>query len=246
MNNLLILLVDTEDWYGFGDDIEGYLKHAQSKVLDYSSIEEQELFKNNVRLWSNIVNSSYMNFRGKIKDIAISNHKRMGLEIHPAIFHKQMTRDQFALITDDDDFFNPELIDIVNLTFENNPDIEVVYWDSWQYKTVYLKEEFCIFDLHQVGSNSFAIRGGNSHWLYTWGAHNKINDWIPPEKKVFIPNKALSLWNIHPASFWQRTHYEILKDFYKLNRSLKPEILNWANDDIDLIYKSITELVPKA
>jgi hypothetical protein len=189
-----------------------------------------------------------MNFRGKIKDIAFRNHDKLGLTKKFPPFQHEMTRDQVALMTDDDDLFNPGIVDEVRKAFEEHPEVEVVHWDSWQYHMVYLKEMFCVYNLSRVGSNSFAIRGGNNPWLYTWGAHRKVEqeEWLPANKKYFIPYKALTLWNIHPASYWQRTNFPLDSKFYKIDRAPRPAMLDWAAEEIDAIYDVLNSLVPKS
>lgn len=242
---MYILLADTEDWGSFGEDVEGYLEEVAHRILSFLPQTEKDMFANNVRRWSQIARPSYMQFRQVVKDIAFKNHARLGIPKEHSRFHNKMTRDQIAFITDDDDWFNPEVVPTVAAVFEEHPEVEAVHWDTWQYDVSNFRENFHTYNMSRVGSNGFAIRGGNSPWLYTWGAHRKVETWLPPEKKFYLPYKALSVWNIHPGSFWQRTHFPLADGFHKVERSPRPAILDWAAEEIEAMYALLKSFLSK-
>jgi hypothetical protein len=229
------LLVDTENWDEFGEDVESYLTHVDKKVNFID--DEERLFKANVRRWSELYRPSYMMFRHQVKQIAMKSQESLGLQARWHSEHTTFNRDQIFLVTDDDDWYHPNIAEEVVKVFEGRPDIDVVYWPTWLYITSDLtgqnKERFEIYNTARVGSNGFAIRGGYSGWFYTWGAHIKIESWVNPERKYFLSDKHLSVWNIHAASFWQRTHFELPDPINKLDKVQRPQELDWALEHLD-------------
>lgn len=230
---VVVHLADTEEWSSL-DDVESYLEYIIARGICWAKKEEEELFKNNVRRWSEQYRPSYTMYRHLFKEVCIKNHARLNLPIKVRCANA-FTSDQIVLITDDDDIFNPCVVDEVSKAFEENPHIDMVYWDTWLNLMLAPKQGFEVYKCSKIGSNGMAVRGGLSPWLYTWGAHIKAETWIPEDKKVYLP-KPLSLWNIHPASFYQRSNNPLPEDFNILEKTEAPPEIEWAKEYIDKLY----------
>lgn len=233
-------LVDTEDWESFGDDTERYLSYINDWCV-WPTPENQTMFAQNLRKWAANYRPSFMSLRKTFKDISSDNHKRLGL---PTIMRdgSKMNRNTIALVTDDDDWYNPEVVSEVWWAFKEHPEMEVVYWDCWQYQTVWNAETFSLFTLQKYGSNSFAIRGGRSYEFFRWGVHNRVEEQIPDDKCLHLPGRHLSLWNIHPASFCQRINYPLSDKINVLKRTKIPDHFKWATKEINAFYEALTSI----
>jgi hypothetical protein len=236
---LVIHLADTEDWANL-NDVESYLSQMNVRGIQWAKQEEEDRFKSNVRRWSEQYRPSYMMFRHLFKQICISNHAKFNLPItvaKPSSFNSN----QIVLITDDDDIFNPLVVEEVRKAFADNPHLDMVYWDTWLNLMTEHKQRFEIYRNSLIGSNGMAVRGGLSPWLYTWGAHIKAEAMIPQDKRMYI-QKPMSVWNIHPASFWQRSNYLLPEGFNVLQKTEVPPEIEWAREYIDKLYEVLVSI----
>lgn len=239
--------MDTEDWDSFGDNYNLYITHINEK-LDFNNDHLNEMmFKENLDKWSKCYpKMSYMKFRHEVKEIASRNHAKLGIKTK---FGKDMFEfngsDDIYLATDDDDWFNPVVVDRVMALFEKYPNIDLVYWPSWQYCTTFFQEEFKLFndDHVSMGSNGLAIRGRYPEIMCRWGIHELANEVVPMHKRLYYEtDEVLSIWNIHPASFWQRSNFPLSDQIYNILHTQRPETMNWASEEINEMYKLVISI----
>lgn len=240
-----ILLVSTEDWLDF--TFESYIDYVKN-----SNFMNNDMFIDNLRKWHKKYTPFYTTFRGQIKEIVNKNHDKCNLNIIIQTKNSKLlnnkdnyTPDNYYIIKDDDDFLNPKAESLLTPIFRDNPEIDLVYWDCWQYKTAYnmenaYKEGYSNFSKDYPGKfgNCYALRGGmDIQKLYSAGGHNIIKDVIPKEKIFYLENEALNLWNIHSACFHKNTDY-YLDNFMIINieRSERPSLLDWAAEEIEQMY----------
>lgn len=229
-----ILLRRTEDWGQW--ELDDYLAYIPTAGLS-NDTQQIEFFLYNVERWSQMMRPSYTQLREKIAAIARKNWAR--LQNIDFIYNdcNDLPPDLIVFPVDDDDWFNPEVVPTVMKVFEENPHLDMVYWDNWQYQFTNWGENYRIFTEGPVGSNGYAVRGGLP--LKYYGNHMELHD-IDPAKKHFIPDKALSIYFCHPASLWQTLHYRIFD--INLTRTPRPPILDWAAAEIESAYSLMASI----
>jgi len=229
-----ILLRRTEDWEQWS--LDEYLEYLPTANLT-TDPNQLELLVWNVKRWSQIWRPSFTALRGRITAIARKNWAR--LDNIDFIYNdcNNLPSDLIVFPVDDDDWFNPDVVPTVMRVFEENPHLDVVHWDNWQYQFTPEGEQYKVFTEGPMGSNGYALRGGLPIRYYI--NHMELHD-VDPAKKHFIPGKALSIWFCHPASSWQSMH---VRNFdINLKRAPRPPILDWAAGEIESAYSLISSI----
>lgn len=176
---------------------------------------------------------TYPQFRASVKEIAAANWKRMNVPVVRCPTHSKET---YYLTTDDDDWFNPRIPDIVGPLFEKYPEIDVIRWNCWSYLIFNPKiheghaDDFHLWTNTPTASNGFAIRGSVPPPGYC-GLHQIIDGW--PEL-VQIP-QVLSVYVRHPAAYFTLSCEDISTTSHRKRRPI-PECLEWAKQEIDSLY----------
>jgi hypothetical protein len=235
----ILKIPHTENWDSF-PDLQTFLDHVPSRIVGHDPAKV-EFFLSNVRRWSDLYDCLFTAYRHKLKQISLKNWDRLPCE-QTHIQPWELSREDAFLLMDDDDWFNPAVVEEVERAFTDRPDIDVVYWDAWQYKTVNGTEEYYCHSKRPFGSNSFAIRGGFDQQFYMSGAHARIDDLWDKSRMLGLPNRCLSLWNIHPGSLFLRSRVELPDNINELQRVDRPAIFDWAVEEIDALYTLITSI----
>lgn len=237
--DIKVMLVDTELWYRL-TDCEEYLDLVSRKMNFVG--DQRERFFRGIRKWWAMYSPHFTAYRQKLKEITVANHERLGVDIIPTNDFDKLSRNQIVLVTDDDDWFNPTVVEEVNRAFVEHPEVDVVFWDCWKYDTSFMHERYELHTHDLLGSNAFAIRGGRERKFYTYGAHVTIEQNIDRSLMYKLEDKALSIWNIHPGSLWQRTHYDLHDNINVLEHTARPVCLDWAHHEIDSLYTLLTSM----
>ena len=228
----LVSLTITEKWSSFKGNTDLYLEYHKLRF------PYEKKFINNVRGWK--FEKSFMDIRHEMSQISQDNRDR--LKECDIIFghpwgHNQ---DDVCLITDDDDWFNPAVVDAVKEEFEKDDSLNILYWKPWQYITAW--EEGYNLN-YPVCSNSFAVRGGMDKKLYSAGAHSCVKEMIKNgEDGIGYIDEPLSLWNIHPFSYYVMQTHEELPILCNSERKNRPAELDWASDEIERFYELISSV----
>lgn len=228
-----LLLRRTEDWAKWSD--EDYLAYVPG-AMNHLTPAETNMFVENVKKWNQIYHSSFTQFRSGVADIATKNRARIDLPTHHCQY-VDLPQDTVYLPIDDDDWFNPSLLSFVMPIFESNPDIDVVFWDCWQYQTMSFRENYRIWEYGLVGTNCYAIRGGLEHYYY-WN-HMRLAEY-DRSKMVKLSQPGLSVYVNHPASFWMNYNFPLQE--ISLDRSPRPTELAWASLEIEELFALIKTL----
>lgn len=230
----------TEDWDRF-PDLQSFLSHVPKRFPMAHDSGKLDLFLENVGRWSDLYDTSYTAYRHQLKQISLKNWDRLPCE-KTHLDPWTQDGDTAFLVMDDDDWFNPAVVEEVERAFTDNPDLEIVWWDAWQYRQANGVEEYLIHKPGKVGSNSFAIRGGFAPKYYISGAHAQINKYWDKETILYLPDRCLSLWNIHPASVSFMSRYPVRDDFHKVGRAERPAQVDWAAEEIEALYALTTSM----
>lgn len=236
---LILVTTTTEDWHNF-ENVKTFQDYATSKGWCRSTNQSYEQFFERLKQWEETLSPSFFEVRTQMKEIAEKNWSRLDCEVYRSDRGPDFNKDTIVIISDDDDWYNPAVIEDVKEVFRERDDIDIVYWDCWQYST-FSVEKFIKND-SIIGSNCFALRGG-FHWnCYSAGAHTRIHDNFDKEKIMYLPNKELSLWNVHLASYSILSSmsskdgiekYGIMSD----KRAVRPSHLDWAKKEIEELYR---------
>lgn len=231
----------TEDWSKF--DLDSYIARAR-ETLRCPSPEQEQMFYRNIYRWAEIYQPFYTQLRAEICKIAAENHSAVGCDQFVNRYKKDFNdfgRDDILLITDDDDWYHPDIVKEVTEAFEAN-DVDVVYWDNWMYKTIACFEDIHIHRGTMIGSNGFAIRGGLKDWgLYCTGAHVHIERTMDRDRMLYLP-KALSVWNVNPCSFWINQNFPLNESFHQVDRRPHPPEIAWAEKEMGLMCDLVTSV----
>lgn len=234
-----IFISNTESWERYS--CESYISYLENEFF-FNDDNIKKKFIDNVKGWNETYSPHYTEFRHKIKEIASKNIRKSGVPIvvqkekQTVLFsYKDMKSDECYILCDDDDFLNPESPELIASIFKERPNIDLIYWDAWQYKTCSAIEEFYFYDIAEYG-NCFAVRGGLEDWrCYTSGAHVCISEIIPKEKILKISGYH-SLWNIHSASFYINQTYPLDRKIIIPERSNRIEYFDWAKEEIEAMF----------
>lgn len=237
-----IIVNRTTDWGNL--DIQTFVRElTASDGMFYSpSLDNanRQMLIDNLARWAKF-KISYPVYRRKLEELAIDSWRKLGIPWRE-LWHRHWPANpnRVYLITDDDDWYHPGLLDEVMPLFAD-PEIDIVTWDCWKYILVWDREEFKIHDT--IGSNGYAQRGG------TIGSrgHLDVEEYTKkhPDRCVHIA-KPLSIWTRHPGTFSQLTLYPLTESYHWLRKSPRPECLAWATNYMDSLHELITtEMIPK-
>jgi hypothetical protein len=234
-----IFVTHTESWERYSS--ESYISYLENEFF-FNNDDYKKRFIDNVRSWNETYSPHYAEFRHKIKEIASKNIRKSGFPVviqqeaqKVVTSYKDTKSNEFYIICDDDDFINPESPGLIMSIFDKRPDIDLIYWDIWQYKTCSAREEFYLYDKEEYG-NCLAVRGGLEDWrCYKSGAHVYIPEIIPKEKTLKIRGFH-SLWNIHSASFYINQTYPLDQQIRTPKRSKRVKYFDWAKEEVEAMF----------
>jgi len=186
---LILVTTTTEDWNSF-ESAKSFQDYATSIGWCRSTNQSYDMFFERLQQWEDNLSPSFFEIRHRMKEIAEKNWARLDCEIYRSDRGSYFNKDTIIIISDDDDWYNPAVVEDVKEAFRERDDIDLIYWDCWQYST-FSVEKF-IKNNSLIGSNCFALRGG-FHWnCYSAGAHTRVYDNFDKEKIMHLPSKELS------------------------------------------------------
>ena len=226
--NIFIYEPHTEDWSKLNKD--NFIEHYKLKFAS-KDLEKNEKFIDNIVNWK--YEPYYTELRHQIKEISRYNRSRIQCPIVNNL--STCNSEDILLLTDDDDWFNPLVVEKVRTAFEEDESLDVVTWNCWNYKIC--KEEQFV-KREDVGSNGFAIKRKMPWKYHSAGAHV----WIPDLENRIHLDEDLSIWTVHPMSFYLNSNYKLEKALSRRDRAQVPENLNWASKEIEMMFEIISNM----
>jgi hypothetical protein len=235
-----IYIMHTEAWEKYS--FQSYISYLQNDFFFNNNDDIKREFIKNIKSWNETYNPFYTEFRHKIKEISSKNLSKSGFPVvvrqesqKLLVSHEGMTRDEFYILCDDDDFINPKSPELIASIFEDRPDIDLIHWDAWQYKTCCAEEHFFLHDKEKYG-NCIAIRGGLDDWrFYASGSHIFIEEMMPQEKVLKIEGFH-SLWNVHSASFYINQTFPLDEHIRTPKRGERLKCFDWAEEEVEAMF----------
>ena len=236
-----MLLRQTENWDQLDSD-----EHLQRMVQRYQSTDEftytnqdgttwREKLLSNLTLWKSYT-IPYPKYRHELKEIARPTWRRVAPITHGNF---KINHGLIMLPTDDDDLFAPNVVK-ATLPFFEDPEIDIVIWDSWRFDTTFkplltkvpcYKPDGTIF----MGSNCYMLRSTlGKNYMYN---HEEAGEFVlnNPQKTIHL-SAPLSIYNLHAGG----RHFLRRIDFSPCPIEDLPPIpneLQWAKRSIGRIYR---------
>ena len=202
---------------------------------------------------------SWFEFRRRIKEIATNSWKRQGLSVLQFDFMQDhlladfVEDDDFVISTDDDDWFHPDLVEIVE---KEGKDHDIVLWDSMVFRSAgyYQLHSYYQHHPHIPCSNGFAIRGSygrraheDYHGIFCHGYVMDIARKTNARVKDLRTDKPWSLYNWHPGSMSVLNGIKDYMDIPKLlpNNSVPDYPLDWGRQEYEEFVDVVESLRPR-
>lgn len=243
-------------------------EHYDAHVFnDFVKNKMKEIFK----LWNEILTPNYFVFRNKIAEIAKNNHALLpvdkfynsALHIEKELFEQKPP--YLVVFTDDDDWHNHNLVNVLKKTYEKNLHVDAILWSHAAFCSNYKqfdkngKNPFFIFkkDLnfytnnYALTDNFFKKIDNKDIKLLNYGieyelfyGHNNIEKFFKNRLiKIKIPDwLSMSNKNITSYSFWLNNNsFKDIEDVIKKYKCIQnidvDNRFEWAKKSInDIIY----------
>lgn len=218
-----IIIRQTEDWASL--DTYTYLRNYRKKfdhMIEWSEYRDRyHRFVENVILWNHDYPMDYMRYRGAIHDIAKKTWEATGSEIVQDV--KIDPDPNLILIpTDDDDWFNPDLVGRLYEVFEDDS-VNIVVWCCYHL----LPNGYIYLDAmnDRVSSNGYAIRANvaTNRLIHHHASVNEVNF-------TRIDDLGLSVWLRHSAC-WTKAS----REGFEFEPMAMPDLnhIEWAKPHIE-------------
>jgi hypothetical protein len=201
-----VFVRETENWKDLTS--EGYLSRLkESRFLP--AIDK-------IKCWDSYFSISYVKWRAELKRIAQATWQESQLK---PISNLEDSWD-WLVVTDDDDWLHPQLIDYISPLTEG---VDFIYWDAWRYDFVLGKEDFSPHVIkNTIPSNGCAIKRNcpdlvKKSILTSSNITKPIREHLPLAKKQ---NNKLSMWLRHPGCYWRLLNFDFPYNF-QFNTNLK-------------------------
>lgn len=235
----IILVRRTVDWGNVTVDkwLEDY-NHKDSRSRKQIDLQDDlpkesiAKFMNNIKMWHRVFSITYPEYRQELKNIAMFNWERMGCDIveMPNLKDDKELKDRFRgyllLPTDDDDWFNPYLGDVLPRIMEKK-DADILTWDSVKYVRLNNKEQIFSENKMKVGSNAYCFNSESASLLSLLN-----HDYVCHANK--LPG-TFSVWIRHRASYWRLQNFDL--NVNPIQDSMFPSFLGWADQEINALRK---------
>jgi len=215
-----VFVRETEDWDSLTD--EQYIYNLKNSRFN-------PVLKN-ILNWNLHFDVGYVEWRSRLKSIAERSWLNAGLKIVKDLNSSW----DWLLVTDDDDWFHPRIIEHIFPFFQ---DTKLVYWDALKYTFTTGEEKL---ETHKIvdciASNGCAIKRDCPEKVKN--VVLKMSNNLMPALKEYLPSskkcdEKLSMWLRHPGSYWRLLNYDFPFNFsLKIDPSIDAEGFN------DYVYES--------
>lgn len=240
-------------------------------MKNYDSHELNPIVKEKMKFifkqWNQLIKPNYFEFREEITKIAKVNHAKISVNqiftTALGIEKELMNVDgpYFVLFSDDDDWYNPKIIEYVKQSYFTNPTVDAILWNHCAFCSNYKQfeklatEPYFVFkqDL-TFHTNNYALTNnffknintddvnllnfGNEHDIYF--GHTNLDSYFKNKLKIVQLPEWLSMANknITSYSFWRKNYdlcsiIDMIQICTTINSVKVPDGFSWATNEIN-------------
>jgi len=258
-------LRNAPDWGNF--NVSSYLlqENIHSDILNEHT--------KNIYLWNSVLKPNYFKFRETLSSIARTNHHKLLVDIRLKTtlyleeYLSKIKPPYLVFISDDDDWYDYKILDLVKNSYANNPALDAITWTSYELflnhkvlssrkpyiakskKWIFDTNNYCLTDqfFKKLGSDDYRLL--NYSRIMEQSYDHAIMETIYKNKINWEKIKVCSLVNKNIASYSMWLYHFInindLLEIIKICSSRYPSISNdlcWATSEIQSVLKLYKEI----
>lgn len=183
----------TEDWHNltessFFENYKSKFEYGSNFGKDKTPEKHFNNFKKNVISWNKKYSPSFFEYRDKVKKLALDTWNDTKINVS---YDDKIVKDVIYLPTDDDDWFAPDIKNILEKIFDQ-PNVNLVVWNGL------CLNNNCVKKYKKISSNGYAFR--NIFDPYVLKYHCFPESFLN-KNTTFKINQELSMWIRHSASW---------------------------------------------